>query len=343
MIKLPSSLDSKQAILLSRPSDIQYISGFQHNFIQERLALLYLSHKQNTLLLQPFLKAPPQFAKDVYFGTRPQQIADFIKRQAIEELFVDADNLTLAEFQALQNITALKISNLDRTFIDQKRLIKSAKEQAAIRRAVSITKKSIKSTIEDLHLGQSELQVKSTLEAHLRSYGAELAFDSIIAFDANSALPHHQPSTKRLQNNSVVLIDCGAKYKGYCGDVTRTIFFKADDSVVSKAASKKARQFRHILRIVKTAHRHALSLLKQSTAVNIKELDIACREYITEQGYGEHFIHTTGHGLGLDIHEPPSIYYKNNGMISKNMVITIEPGIYLEGKFGVRWEDTVIV
>jgi Xaa-Pro aminopeptidase len=339
MIRLPSSLDPKQAILLSRPSDIQYLSGFRHNFIQERLALLYLSHQANTLLLQHFLSPPKNFSHTIYFGTRPKQIADFISQQKIEELFVDADNLTLAEFQALQGLTNLKISNLDREFLDQQRLIKKDYEKSAIRQAVRITKRAIAATIANLKIGQSELQIKQTLEAYFRSQGAEMAFDSIIAFDANSALPHHQPGSKRLRDNSVVLIDCGAKYKGYCGDVTRTVFFKSEPK---SPATKKEKLFKHVLKIVKKAHQNARTLL-ENDQIKVKDLDLACRDYITQQGFGANFIHTTGHGLGLDIHEPPSIYQNNEQILQKNMVITIEPGIYLEGKFGVRWEDTVIV
>lgn len=346
--QLQRQLGSSEALLLSRPSDIQYYSGFAHPFTQERMALLYVDTQQICLIIQHFLAPPRTWTAPVRFGTRPAQLVANL--QALSEttgrkLLLDTSTLHVDEWQALQQCQQLQLQNYDRRHIIKQRSIKDATELRQIRRALAITKSAIRTTLAQLRVGQSELEVKQFLEIELRRQDAELAFDSIIAFDAHSAIPHHQAGHKRLSEGAVVLIDCGAKYQGYCGDVTRTVFFQTNHASQADAAIKaKKRHFQEVLRIVKRAHRAATTLLRQSDSpVSISTLDRSCRSVIEQAGYGKQFVHTTGHGLGLDIHEPPSIYFKSEGTLSPKMVITIEPGIYLEGKFGVRWEETEVV
>ncbi len=308
------------------------------------MALLYLDAQQSCLILQHFLAAPLTWTGPVRFGTRATQLPANLQAllgETTRHLLIDSATLHVDEWQALQTLPQIQLAHYDRQAIIAQRAIKDAAELRRIKQALRITKQALRATLAQLRVGQTELEVKQFLELELRRRGAELAFDSIVAFDEHSALPHHQPGRRRLRDHSVVLLDCGAKYQGYCGDVTRTVFF---NSQTQAKLSAKERHFRQILRIVKQAHRAATSLLRQTnTPVSVKDLDHACRDIIEQAGYGKHFIHTTGHSLGLDIHEPPSIYFKNEGLLQPHMVITIEPGIYLEGEFGVRWEETVVV
>jgi Xaa-Pro aminopeptidase len=260
---------------------------------------------------------------------------------------LDLESLNVQEFRAISKVQALKIVTLDKKPIWKLRSQKDEQEIKKIKIAAKITKQAIVETIEELQIGLTELEVKQILENKIRqNLFCELAFPSIIAFDEHSTLPHHQSGNKKLENGSVVLIDAGAKYQQYCADMTRTIFFqtkstssKSNEADQEKIKQKKA-EFEKILAIVQTAHDKAEALLA-SPSLTAADLDLACRNSIAEQTYGDHFIHTTGHGLGIDIHEPPSVYKTNPSKLLPGMVLTIEPGIYLPGKFGVRWENTV--
>lgn len=189
--------------------------------------------------------------------------------------------------------------------------------------------------IDELKEGITEIEVKKRISNLFELNNIlDLAFPIIVAFGPNSALPHHQPGEKILQNNMTVLIDIGAKVSDYCADMTRTIWF----------GKQKSERFIEIESIVLQAYKEVINKMDdRKTSIKANDLDNAARTYIVSKGYGNQFIHTTGHGLGLSIHEPPSISWSNQTNIEPNMIITIEPGIYLNDEFGYRYENTVLV
>lgn len=349
--KLQNSLTTSQAILLSRNSDVFYFSSFVNSVPEERSVFLLISKNSSHLFLQNFLPEPVNFPGEILTGTSSIKLTEHLsslqKTLNLHEIFLDFDNMNVEEFKTITKITSLKINALDKKIIWPIRAQKDPSEIEKIKIALKITKQAITQTIAELKIGMTELEVKKNLENKIRQHSdCDLAFPSIIAFDKNSTLPHHQSGNTKLKNGNVVLIDAGAKYQEYCGDMTRTIFFKQDDVVVSKLDGQKIQQreleFKKILKIVKTAYQKAEKLLS-SPELTAADLDLACRNYIIEQGYGKNFIHTTGHSLGINIHEQPSVYRTNLTKLLPGMVITIEPGIYLDGKFGIRWENTVFV
>ncbi len=342
---LQNSLSVNQCVLLSKNSDVFYFSSFVNSVPEERSAFCLIGKNSAYLFLQNFLPKPAFFSEKILIGASPSKLElhlNNLKNElGIDEIFLDFENLNVEEFKAVSKIDNLKISVLDKKKIWILRGQKDLSEIKKIKKALKITKQAIAETIKELKIGLTELEVKKNLENKIRQHlFCDLAFPSIIAFDKNSTLPHHQPSNKKLKNGSVVLIDAGAKYQEYCGDVTRTVFFKVKEKELSKKTKQKEIEFETILKIVKSAHQKAKTLLA-SPNITASDLDLACRNYIEEKGYAKNFIHTTGHGLGIDIHEPPSIYKTNLNELIKRSALTIEPGIYLEGKFGVRWEDTV--
>ena len=342
--KIQASLADHQAILLSKNSDIFYFSSFVNSVPEERAAFLLISQRASCLFLQNFLPIPQAFSGQTYFGVSAEKISQHLKNLAqelqLKELFLDLEHLNVEEFRSITKIGNFKISSLNKEKIWRLRWQKDDLELKKIKTAQRITKLAILKTIQELKVGQSELEVKKTLENNIRQHSdCDLAFQSIIAFDENSTLPHHQAGQKKLKSGSVVLLDAGAKYQEYCADMTRTIFFKTKTDH-SERTKQKEQQFKKILKLVKQAYQKTEKLL-QNNNLKAADLDQACRQIITQAGYEKKFIHTTGHGLGIDIHEPPSIYKTNQNKLLKNMVLTIEPGIYLEGKFGVRWENTV--
>lgn len=341
--KLQNSLTDHQSILLSKNSDLLYFSSFINTVPEERSVFCLISKNSAHLLLQNFLPKPEEFPGKILTGVSPSKLSEHLtnlkNELSLDEIFLDFENLNVEEFRIISKIDGLKVNVLDKKVIWKIRSQKDQSETDKIKTAIKITEHAVEDTILELKVGLSEIEVKKILENKIRQHTfCDLAFPSIIAFAENSVLPHHQSGNKKLTNNCVVLIDTGAKYQEYCADMTRTLFFKEEKD--DKEKSDIELEFEEILKIVKTAYEKAETLLS-SKEVSAADLDIACRDYIAEKGYAKNFIHTTGHGLGIDIHEPPSVYKTNDTKLIPGMVLTIEPGIYLEGKFGVRWENTV--
>lgn len=161
--------------------------------------------------------------------------------------------------------------------------------------------------------------------------GAECpSFDSIVCFGANSACPHHKPGDDKLDKNDIILIDIGAKYRGYCGDMTRTF-----------CIGKPSPEFERMHRTVKAAQEFALERIK--AGVSCRYVDTIVREYFAANGFKDEFTHSLGHGVGVNIHERPFMGPRSAETLRENMLVTVEPGVYIEGVGGVRIEDLVVV
>jgi Xaa-Pro aminopeptidase len=167
-----------------------------------------------------------------------------------------------------------------------------------------------------------------------------LSFDPILALNENAAKPHALPTDKQLQNGDLLLMDAGIKHARYCSDRTRTAYFH-DGLNFSRQQHFKDPVIQKAYDLVLKAHDEAIRRAKPGMKAH--ELDAIAREIITAGGYGERFIHSLGHGVGLDIHEHPYINKRNDEVLKPNMVFTIEPGIYIPGVFGIRIEDTVVL
>jgi Xaa-Pro aminopeptidase len=156
------------------------------------------------------------------------------------------------------------------------------------------------------------------------------SFPIIVASGPNSANPHHISSKRKIVANDVILMDLGCVYKGYCSDLTRTFFLGKTNDLQRK-----------VYALVKRAYGRAMRALKKG--VKASSIDNAAREVISNAGFADKFIHTTGHGVGIDIHEPPRLSAKDNTVLKNGMIVTVEPGVYIKGRFGVRIEDTVLI
>lgn len=206
--------------------------------------------------------------------------------------------------------------------ISTHRMIKTKYEIKLIEQATNIAQKSFK----ELDLIGREWEVAYNLGYLMRKNDAEKeSFETIIASGSNSSLPHASTSNKELEYP--ILVDWGAYYNNYCSDNTRTII--------------QTERHEEILNIVHEAYKAAIKKIK--VGVKASDVDKAARDVIAEYGYGDNFIHSTGHGIGLEVHEEPNISFRTDTLLEKNMVITIEPGIYFEGEFGIRLEDTIHV
>lgn len=178
--------------------------------------------------------------------------------------------------------------------------------------------------------GMSEISIADRIEQFMKKKGAPPAFDTIVVSGERSCLPHGEPTSKLLEAGDFLTVDFGCKVNGYCSDMTRTF-----------AVSYATEEMKKVYDIVLKAQLNALDNMK--AGMTCKEADSLCRDYITEKGYGEYFIHGTGHGVGLNVHEEPYLNSRYDGILEENMVVTVEPGIYIPDKYGVRIEDLAII
>lgn len=210
------------------------------------------------------------------------------------------------------------------------REVKTQDEIDKIIIAQRATEMAFDKIIKDIKLGVTEIEIGAKLEYYMLSQGCELAFESIVAFGKNTACPHYHRGETQLKVGDFITMDFGAKYQGYCSDMTRTLVF-------GSASDKQI----EIYNIVAEAQAVALSNIKGG--ISAVQADAYAREVIEKAGYGEYFTHSLGHGVGIDIHEGITLSSKNTSFLQKNMVVTIEPGIYIPEFGGVRIEDMVVV
>lgn len=259
-------------------------------------------------------------------------LIDICKKYKIKELFVDVTDMSYQLFQVLNN--KLKnnkvIFTADISTILKQRTIKNKNEIKNIKKACEIVSTVFETIKKTVVAGMSELDIHFKIEEEFAKHKVVQSFKTIVASGPNAANPHHISSSRKIRKNDIVLIDMGCIYNGYCSDLTRTFF-----------VGNKTKEQQKIWNIVKLAHDEALKNVKEN--INASYIDLCARNIIKQAGYEKQFIHTTGHGVGLDIHESPSISTKSAEVLKDGMIITIEPGIYLENKFGVRIEDTVLV
>lgn len=259
-----------------------------------------------------------------------QEVADILKEEGIIQLAIEGDDLSANSFDVLDDKfegVLIKTSQ----FIENIRAIKSEDEIAIIKEACEITDQAFDHILSFIKPGMTERQVALELEAFLKAKGAsEMSFDTIVASGYRSAMPHGVASDKVIETGDLITLDFGCYYKGYSSDMTRTIALGSVDPKLEE-----------IYHIVLEAHNRVSQAAK--AGITGAELDAVARDYITEKGYGENFGHGTGHGLGMDVHEQPSVSKANQEPLVVNNVVTNEPGIYIEGLGGVRIEDDLVI
>lgn len=344
--RLQKSLAATDVYLISSPSEIQYYTGFSFLVPQEREAFFICTDTSANLIYSSF--SPIQNFEFInYFpGTYSEQFKKHVETiltntQLLDSqvtLLYDPHTLFVIELQVLEelqkNHTNITLSAFRKNPIAVFMMKKDRQELALLKQAATITSEVFSEIKNEIKLGVSEAEVVRTIEEKITQRGATLAFPTIVAFGANAAAPHHQPSNKVLEQETAVLIDMGAKYHSYCSDMTRTFWF----------GSQPSKKFKEIESIVQSAYSAALDTITQRKQnVTGKQIDNAARTIITNNGFGDNFIHTTGHGLGLEIHEKPSLSWADNTTLEPQSVFTIEPGIYLEDELGYRHENTILL
>ena len=317
------------------PPDNQYLSGFQADFGEISSAILVTA--QDTVFL----------TDSRYTEQAAEQVRHFDVEQIKGDLLARAGErlAALGARQAAYNPTAITVDELDRltsawpgeavrekAVVAAMRATKSAAEIAAIRDASRIAEGVLVDLVPTLFAGETEAEFAVRMESEFRKRGASgVSFPTIVLFGERSSLPHGRPSDRPLRNGDIVLVDCGCRRAGYCSDLTRTFTF----------GTIPGAWFEEIYDVVFRAQQAALEAIRPGAACS--EVDAVARRIISEAGYGDQFGHGLGHGVGIEIHESPRLNPTSDAVLAEAMIVTVEPGIYLPGKGGVRIEDLVVV
>jgi len=319
--------------LIARENNIRYLSGF---FGKGSGSWVLLTQDNQYLLTDSRFteqadKQAPFYKKYIWQRPYIKYFTNLIKELEIKKLGFESNNITYHNFlkikESILDVELVPISG----FVEEMRAVKSKEEIDLIKRAASISDKAFTIIINEIKTGMRERDIANRLDFILRDLGADKeSFDTIVASGIMSSMPHATASNKVVEVGDLVKLDFGSIVDGYHSDMTRMV-------VIGKPTDKQ----KNIFNIVLEAQIKALGAARPG--VKCKILDKIARDFITEKGYGENFLHGLGHGVGLNIHELPTLTKNSEDILKKGMVFTIEPGIYIKNFGGVRIEDLLFV
>ena len=263
-------------------------------------------------------------------GSIFEEVAKIVKNNAIEKLGFEQENVTYATFNQINDLIPCELVPVT-GLVEKLREVKTDDEIALIKEAINITEKAYDYILGFVKPGVTEIEVANELDFYMRKEGAQsVSFDTIVASGLRSAMPHGVASEKVIEEGDMVTIDFGCYYNGYVSDMTRTF-----------AVGDPGDELKEIYEIVYQANKKVNESAK--AGMTGAELDAIARDYIAEHGYGPQFGHTLGHGIGLEVHEGPSLSFRNEEKLVVNNIVTNEPGIYVPGLGGVRIEDDLVI
>ncbi len=316
-----------------------YLSGF-YDEPGERMLLFILPREKDPIFLAPELyeqqiKQSSPFS-DVRIWKDSDDPMDLLKRTAMDFKLGEANVLVDDSMWAMFLLMLRKAFKKAEFFLASEVMVplrrrKSQDEIHYLEEAGAIADEAFEKIIRLNISGMTELELATALEEAMKKGGAEkIGFETLVASGTNSALPHYRAGKRKIEPGDVVILDYGCRVHGYCSDITRTI--------VCKEASE---EIEALYKVVEKAQSEAVKAIRPG--LRAEEIDRVARGEISKAGYGERFIHRTGHGIGLDVHEEPYITEGNNLELEEGMAFSVEPGIYLPGRFGIRIEDIVVV
>lgn len=329
--RLAERLAGVDAMLVSAPANVRYLSGFTGSN-----GLLVLTRGSAVLFTDPryAIQATEETSCKVVVarGSLVSIAARLALKRRWRRLGFERNRISFAHYSALQETAGKSVTLLPQTdMVEHLRLVKSSAEIDLIRQSVQLNAKAFQRTLKRLRSTMTERELASEMDYQMRKLGAEsTAFESIVASGPRSALPHARPSGEQLGTNRLLLMDTGALRSGYCSDMTRVMHL-----------GTPGRRSKELYKAVLEAQLAATSAV--SAGVKASAVDAAARRVLRAHGLDRAFVHSTGHGLGLEIHEGPRLGKNEDSRLEPGMAITIEPGAYIEGFGGVRIEDTIVV
>ncbi|HSW97519.1 MAG TPA: Xaa-Pro peptidase family protein [Candidatus Saccharimonadales bacterium] len=329
--------ENLDAVFVSSLPNIIYFTNFSDFTTFDRDGFLLLTKKSQYIFTHGIYKeAVENQVKDFNIidikreNPISKAVKTIIQKEKVKKLGFENFDLKVNEYERLikevdKNI--LKPTNL----VQKLRIQKTPDEILAIKKACILGDKAFAYIITQLKPGITELELAVAFEFFVKSHGATLSFESIVAFGQNASKPHHVPTNTKLKRNQFVLFDCGIKQENYCSDMTRTVFF-------GTSSKKQKKDYEAVL----TSQSKAVALIEKNLIekkqIKAKEIDAIARDYLTQRDYPS-MPHSLGHGIGLEVHEFPRLTPLSDEILKTGNVFSIEPGMYIPGKFGIRIED----
>lgn len=322
--------------LITNPHHVFYFSGYSSDPHERIIAIIVFNQ------LEPFMFCPQMEVNDVkasgwnydvigYFDTdNPWEKLkeEIVSRSIVSSIAIEKSHITLERYEILQ---ALFPDTTFRRLDDQitnMRVIKDELELKKLKKAAQLADLAIEVGIKEIAIGKTELDIVSAIEKVMKEHGCKMSFETTVLSGPKTASPHGKSGLRKIQKGDFVLLDLGVIYEGYCSDITRTV-----------AVGEVSDEMQKIYSVVKKSNETSIQAIRPG--IRCKELDEISREVIRKAGFGKYYTHRLGHGLGISVHEFPSITGTNELELSSGMVFTVEPGIYIEGIGGVRIEDDV--
>ncbi len=329
--KLPDDIDG---VLITSIINRQYFTSFRSSD-----GILVITREKSVLFVDfRYYEQAKEKVKDVQvelLTATSVQLRKLRDECKLKKIGMESSKMTVTEYikyQAIFDSTEIAFDNKTNILIENLRRYKDNEELEAIHHAQSFAERAFYDIIKFIKPGKSEREIAARLEFVMKCSGSEEnAFPVMVSCGKNTAYPHHTPTDNKVKNGDFIVMDFGAKYNGYCSDMTRTV-----------ALGNVSNEMRNIYDIVLKSQKLALAKIKPG--VLCKDVDTVARDYITQKGYGEYFGHSLGHAVGMEVHESP--FFSPQSQISHcrvGHVMTVEPGIYIPDKFGVRIEDMVYI
>jgi len=325
--------DTSHAAMLTSPVSRQYATGFRSS-----AGVVFVTKEKSYFLIDArYYEHAAQAAKGVeviLLSDTRRQLYSIIEEHDIKAISIESKFVTVNELSDYRKLFgSLEVDESDwlSNTLERMRLIKSEDEVQKIEAAQRIAEAAFSKLLGQLRVGMTEKQVASVLEFFMMDFGADgISFETIAASGINSACPHAVPTNKPLQKNEFLTLDFGAVVDGYHSDMTRTVVIGDADEEMKK-----------VYNAVWSANTDAMKSVRAD--ITGKVVDSVARSTLDAWGYEEYFTHGLGHGVGLEVHEAPTVSAKSPYTLHEGMIITIEPGVYIPGKYGVRIEDMVLV
>lgn len=325
--KFKAMINEKELYLITDEKQRLYYTGYQST---DGYLLLGRGFSYFVIDSRYFHAANKLLSKkgvNVILGSGYSALKDIMYKTGCDTLGIDFTKTSLHEYKIFEE-AGYKLKDISKEIADAMR-VKSPADLRKIKKACKIAQTALKQLLPEIKEGVRERELAASLEYKMKMLGASgPSFETIVAFGANAAIPHHVTGETILKKNMPVLIDFGCVYEGYCSDMTRTFFYGKPD-----------KEFTRCYNAVLKAHEEAAKNITDGTDCAVA--DSYARKVLEDAGIQDHFTHSLGHGIGVYIHESPALSPRGQGELKNSMVFSIEPGVYFDDKFGIRIEDTV--